>query len=328
MLAFTRPSAALICIVVLGSAFALRVANAQKIPLPKVPDAIQAPSNEEVVLIAHATGSQIYTCQPGADGKFSWTLKAPDAELKDEKGNVIGNHYAGPSWKLKDGSEVTGKASAHVDSEDPNSIPWLLVKAIGNAGDGLLSNVTSIQRINTHGGKPPVEGCDDSHRAAETKSAYTADYYFYTPKREENQARAANPSAQSVIYKNARYGFTFSLPKSWQGYSVVLDRWEDANNSGPHGDQVIQRGPLVILQNPRSTSAHPLQDLAIMVFTHAQWDSLQKGGFVVSAAPIGPSEIGRNRKYVFAEPPRNLNPDARGYEEALKIMQNNPLHAF
>ncbi len=166
-----------------GSAVSLRVAGAQKIPRPKVPDAIQAPANEEVVLVAHATGSQIYTCQAGADGKFSWTLKAPDAELKNEKGNVIGSHFAGPSWKLKDGSEVTGKASAHVDSEELNSVPWLLVTAIGNAGDGLLSNVTSIQRINTHDGKPPAEGCDESHRGAETKSTYTADYYFYARKR-------------------------------------------------------------------------------------------------------------------------------------------------
>ena len=44
-----------------------------------------------------------------ADGKFAWTLKAPDAELKDRKDKVIGQHSAGPTWKLKDGSEVTGK---------------------------------------------------------------------------------------------------------------------------------------------------------------------------------------------------------------------------
>jgi len=182
MVAFSRTLVALLFIVILGSACGLGVANAQKILAPKVPDAIQAPPNEEVVLVAHAAGSQIYTCHPGADGKFSWTLKAPDAELKDGKGNVIGSHFAGPSWKLKDGSEVTGKASAHVDSEDPNSIPWLLVNVIGGAGGGLLMNVRSIQRINTHGGKAPAEGCDESHRGAETKSAYTADYYFYVRK--------------------------------------------------------------------------------------------------------------------------------------------------
>src|SRR5271157_574324 len=138
MVALRRTRVAVVFIVLLGSAVGLGVANAQKIPSPKVPEAIQAPANEEVVLVAHASGWQIYSCQSGAEGKFSWTLKAPDAELKDGKGNVIGSHFAGPSWKLKDGSEVMGKAAAHVDSDDPNSIPWLLVTAIRKAGDGLL----------------------------------------------------------------------------------------------------------------------------------------------------------------------------------------------
>jgi hypothetical protein len=158
----------------------LPLASAQKDSPPAVPVAIQAPPGEQVVLLAHASGSQIYTCQ-AADGKFAWTLKAPDAELKDEKGKVIGSHFAGPTWKLNDASEVTGKAAAHVDSPDAGSIPWLLVKAVGHSGDGMLANVTTIQRLNTHGGKPPDAGCDASHPDAETKSSYTADYYFYSP---------------------------------------------------------------------------------------------------------------------------------------------------
>jgi hypothetical protein len=153
----------------------------QKEVAPDVPDAIQAPAGEEVVLLAHATGSQIYTCQAAADGKFSWTLKGPDAELHDRKDKVIGQHFAGPTWKLKDGSEVTGKAAAHVDSLDAQSIPWLLVKVVSHSGNGQLANVTSIQRVHTHGGQPPAEGCDAAHRDAESKSAYTADYYFYAP---------------------------------------------------------------------------------------------------------------------------------------------------
>jgi hypothetical protein len=159
----------------------LPLADAQKESQPDVPVAIQAPSGEAIVLLAHASGSQIYTCQAGADGKFAWTLKAPAAELKDQKGKVIGSHSAGPAWKLNDGSEVTGKAAAHVDSPDAGSIPWLLVKAVGHSGTGLLANVTTIQRVNTHGGKPPSDGCDEPHRNAETKSSYTADYYFYAP---------------------------------------------------------------------------------------------------------------------------------------------------
>lgn len=148
---------------------------------PDVPDRIAVPSGLEPVLFAHAKGSQIYTCQAGADGKFSWTLKAPDAELHDRKDKLIGQHSAGPTWRLKDGSEVTGKAAAHVDALDSDSVPWLLVNVISNAGKGQLAGVTTIQRVHTHGGKPPADGCDEAHKDAETKSSYTADYYFFAP---------------------------------------------------------------------------------------------------------------------------------------------------
>lgn len=162
-----------------GSTLGVAQSATQKEPAPDVPDAIQAPTGLEVAVYAHASGSQIYTCQAAADGKFGWTLKAPDAELRDRQDKVIGQHSAGPSWKLKDGSEVTGKAAAHVDSLDADSIPWLLVNVVSHSGTGLLSNVTAIQRVHTHGGKPPADGCDASHSDAETKSSYTADYYFY-----------------------------------------------------------------------------------------------------------------------------------------------------
>src|SRR5437868_14355075 len=71
---------------------------------PDVPDAIQIPAGLEPVLFAHAKGSQIYSCQADSDGKFSWTLKAPEAELHDRNDKVISEHSAGPTWKLKDGS--------------------------------------------------------------------------------------------------------------------------------------------------------------------------------------------------------------------------------
>jgi len=148
---------------------------------PDVPDAIAVPAGLEPVLFVHAKGSQIYTCLAGTDGKFSWTLKAPDAELHDRKDKVIGQHSAGPTWTLKDGSEVKGKAAAHVDSLDADSVPWLLVNVTSNAGKGQLTGVTTIQRVHTHGGKPPADGCDESHKDSETKSSYTADYYFYAP---------------------------------------------------------------------------------------------------------------------------------------------------
>jgi len=149
---------------------------------PQVPDSIKAPANEKVILQAHAIGAQIYICKAGTDGKPAWTLKAPEAQLQDQKGALIGSHFAGPTWKLNDGSEVVGKAAAQSNSPDANAIPWLLVRAIKTSGDGLLSQVTSIQRINTKGGKPPSPAdCNNSKLNAEAKSAYSADYYFYAP---------------------------------------------------------------------------------------------------------------------------------------------------
>jgi hypothetical protein len=149
---------------------------------PDVPDKIKAPAGEQVVLLAHASGSQIYVCQGGADGKFGWTLKAPEAELRNDQGTVIGRHYAGPTWKLNDGSEVTGKPAARVDSPDADSIPWLLVTVTGHTGEGALTHVTSIQRIHTKGGvAPAADTCTLAHQESESKSSYTADYYFYAP---------------------------------------------------------------------------------------------------------------------------------------------------
>jgi hypothetical protein len=166
-------------IVLLGIAVQV---HAQTLSRPDVPEKIKAPAGEEVVLQAHASGSQIYVCQPGTDGAFAWTLKAPKAELYDQQGAVIGSHYAGPTWKNIDGSEVTGKAVGKVDSPDTGSIPWLLATATGHSGNGVFSRVTSIQRIHTKGGLPPAAStCNASKQNAEAASDYTADYVFYAP---------------------------------------------------------------------------------------------------------------------------------------------------
>ena len=149
-----------------------------------IPTSLQAPAGEKLVLQTHATGWQVYMCGTGPDGKPQWTLKAPDADLHDAKGTVVGHHSAGPTWKYSDGSQVMGKAVAHVDSPDAKSIPWLLVTATSHSGDGLFAKVSSIQRVHTAGGQaPPVSECNPSKPTAEARSTYTADYYFYAPEK-------------------------------------------------------------------------------------------------------------------------------------------------
>ena len=158
------------------------LSHAQVISRPAVPEKIRAPAGETLVLVARASGSQIYVCQRAASPKDRprWTLKAPDAQLHDRSGAVIGHHYAGPTWQHADGSKVSGHVAAQVDSPEAASIPWLLITATDHSGTGVFTAVNSIQRIHTKGGQPPpASACNASTLDAEKRSSYTADYYFY-----------------------------------------------------------------------------------------------------------------------------------------------------
>jgi len=146
-----------------------------------VPDSLKVPAGEELLAKVSATGYQIYIGQLGPEGTPTWTLKMPLAELKDEKSLVIGSHYGGPTWKLIDGSEVTGKLVAKADAPDITAIPWLLVAVATNNGLGKLARATSIHRVNTTGGLAPAS-CTQEDVGKEAKSSYTADYYFYGSK--------------------------------------------------------------------------------------------------------------------------------------------------
>jgi uncharacterized protein DUF3455 len=147
----------------------------------QVPQQLQPPANEKLLLKVHAKGDQVYTCKSDA-AQFTWTLKAPDAQLFDKDGKPFGKHFAGPSWEASDGSRVTGKAVANAPSPDADSIPWLLVNIVSHDGSGALSSATTIQRLNTKGGKAPASGCDASHVGQEVRVSYSADYLFYAPK--------------------------------------------------------------------------------------------------------------------------------------------------
>ena len=147
---------------------------------PDVPGPLQAPPGEKVILVGHATGVQIYVCQAGTNPPFAWMLKAPEADLTDASGKKIIHHFAGPTWKHIDGSEVVGRVVLKQDAPKPDAIPWLLLTATNHAGQGVLTRVTSLQRIHTDGGVPPnANTCDTSKVGQESRSAYSADYYFY-----------------------------------------------------------------------------------------------------------------------------------------------------
>ncbi|MCF7966616.1 MAG: DUF3455 domain-containing protein [Methylobacter tundripaludum] len=143
------------------------------------PEQIKAPAGYSPVLTAHAKGDQIYQCALNK-GEYAWETQAPDAKLFDAKGNIVGNHSAGPLWEYKEGSCVVGRVVNKVDMAPGKAISWLLVEVVSHKGDGLFSNVDFINRVNTHGGLPPASGCDANHLGSEKRVAYTADYIFYS----------------------------------------------------------------------------------------------------------------------------------------------------
>ena len=126
-----------------------------------------------------ADGVQIYTCEP-KEGGFVWSFKAPEADLFDTHGRQVGTHFAGPTWKLDDGSEVVGEVSAKADAPEPQAIQWLLLRAKSHQGSGALSTVAYIRRTETKGGLAPSAGCDAGHLSQQARMRYSATYQFYS----------------------------------------------------------------------------------------------------------------------------------------------------
>ncbi len=128
-------------------------------PQPDVPKDL-VPDGVSQFLVAHAKGVQIYKCQSGTNGTFSWAFVEPRANLVGDNGQLI-KHTKGPTWTAAaDGSSVSRDPSRVVKSVSVTSpdrdIPWLLVPVApaGSSNDpgDLLTGTTFIQRIHTQGG--------------------------------------------------------------------------------------------------------------------------------------------------------------------------------
>jgi len=138
-----------------------------------LPEAI-AVAGETTVLALHAEGAQVYECKAGADGKLAWAFREPIATLF-EGGKTVGRHYAGPNWEHADGSAVTGKTVGNAPGATPNDIPLLKLEVVARRGSGVLVDISTVQRINTVGGK--LDGaCDKA--GAYRSVPYSADYVF------------------------------------------------------------------------------------------------------------------------------------------------------
>ncbi len=151
-------------------------------------------------------------------------------------------------------------------------------------------------------------------------------------------------SAAQVLYHNARYNFTFSLPASWRGYSVLAQQWEgqtympaairerasmisaslicvDMASSARDEVVVTEHGPIIVLRHPQWKASDPYQDIHILVFTRSQWEAHHQGRFGGIGAGGVEEEIGHNSKYVFAISSRfNAADSVKGWKEATDIV--------
>jgi Protein of unknown function (DUF3455) len=142
--------------------------------LPEIPKDIRVPPGQEVVLDVVGKGVQVYDCDPTT---LAWTFREPAAVLSGRRGRPVGIHFAGPTFESFDGSKVVGTRA--VSARSPHgAIPWLRLEALSNAGDGVLSRVDYIQRLETRGGVAPKGACDPAEDAT-VAVPYRARYVFY-----------------------------------------------------------------------------------------------------------------------------------------------------
>ena len=134
---------------------------------------LRVEAGNKVVAHGYAIGVQIYRW----DGT-AWVFVAPDAVLYEDPDfhGEFATHFAGPTWESSSGSKVVGTVDKKC-TPDPDSIPWLLLKASASEGPGIFDGVTFIQRVNTVGGLAPTTG--GSATGEEVRVPYTAEYFFY-----------------------------------------------------------------------------------------------------------------------------------------------------
>ena len=142
-------------------------------------------------------------------------------------------------------------------------------------------------------------------------------------------AQNASGVREQVVYRNAEYDFCFTLPAGWTGYAIVAEQWKgEWIGDAPRPDSAKDlEGPKLLIRHPKWTSSEPREDIPIMVFSVAQWEWIAAEKVSVSAAPIGPTELGRNAKYIFALPARYEFDEKEGVDEVVELMNHHPLRA-
>ena len=150
-----------------------------------IPDVLNVPEGNKLVLQTFARGVQIYqvkrkTTDPNA---FEWVNIAPSATLyaKPEFVNPVIDHFAGPSWQFIKGPEK-GETVVATRSQgitvDETAIQWLLLEAVKDRSTP-NNKITFVQRICTVGGLAPTTVPSEANLGQLDSIPYVASYLFY-----------------------------------------------------------------------------------------------------------------------------------------------------
>jgi hypothetical protein len=140
---------------------------------------IKAPDTVQPVMKLQGRGVQVFRCEPRGPG-FSWVFRLPEADLVDPSGKPVVRHGANFSFEHVDGSRLLGSVVDFDDAPDAKNLRWLLLST-RSFGQGELTNVLYVQRVNTNGGMPPAR-CDASQQNRLLRVDFSADFVFYKPR--------------------------------------------------------------------------------------------------------------------------------------------------
>lgn len=132
-------------------------------------------SGKTELLAVQASGVQIYECHADDAGHLTWKFREPLAILSAE-GKIVGRHFAGPSWQVNDGSTVMGKVVAQKPGATDRDIALLQLDVTGHEGQGVMTRVSAVQRLDTQGG---VFAGECSQSGAVHLEPYSARYVFF-----------------------------------------------------------------------------------------------------------------------------------------------------
>jgi len=138
----------------------------------------------------------------------------------------------------------------------------------------------------------------------------------------------SDSTGSALRYHNTQSGFTFFLPASWRGYSVLNKQWEGQTYL-PANDTTltVAHGPVIVLRHPQWTVSDPYQDITFLVYTRSQWDGEKLGKFSSTFYAGGTMvEMWHNHKYVFAMSTHDGKAELIGWREVNEIVSQN-VHA-